>query len=84
MANTFGNYKNLYIEKDSHLIDFTSVPNDIDEYSFLIAQKHAIAFRDEMLAAHLKRLGVATLLDIGCDFGSLINAARKMASSRVA
>jgi hypothetical protein len=77
VTNRFGNYKGLKINKDSHLIDLTSVPTDIDEHSFLLAQKYAIAFRDDMIVAHLKDLGVTSLLDIGCDFGSLINVASK-------
>jgi hypothetical protein len=43
----------------------------------LINQKNAISHRDEMLIATLKHLGVTHLIDIGCDFGNLINAATK-------
>lgn len=75
MGIDFGNYGNLHINQSKSAIDYLHVPTELNEYSFLIAQKYAIAFRDEMLVANLKNLGVATLLDIGCDFGSLIHSA---------
>jgi SAM-dependent methyltransferase len=53
------------------------VPTSIEEHSSLIAQKHAIECRDEMIVAHLKKLRAKSLLDIGCDFGSLVNEAGK-------
>jgi hypothetical protein len=77
MAKGFGNYQNLKINVDSHSIDYTSEPASIYEHSFLITQKHAIECRDEIIVAHLKKLGAKTLLDIGCDFGSLVNEAGK-------
>lgn len=75
MGIKFGNYENLHINLGKCSVDYLKVPLEIDEYSFLIAHKYAIAFRDEMLVANLEKLGVATLLDIGCDFGSLIYTA---------
>ena len=75
MGISFGNYENLYVNLGKRSIDYLKVPSEFDEYSSLIAQKYAIAFRDEMLVANLEKLGVATLLDIGCDFGSLLYSA---------
>jgi hypothetical protein len=72
MGIHFGNYENLFINLEKHSIDYIRIPQNIDENSFLISQKTAIVFRDEILVANLKQLGVETLLDVGCDFGSLI------------
>ena len=77
MGELFGNYGNLRINRYSHSIDCIQIPLEIDQKLFLIAQKYAITFRDEMIVARLNKNGVVTLLDIGCDFGSLLLAAGK-------
>ena len=43
----------------------------------MIARKTAINFRDELIAAKLTKLNVDFLIDIGCDFGSLLASATK-------
>lgn len=50
---------------------------EFDQKIDLIAQKYAIVFLDEMIVARLNQHGFVTLLDIGCDFGSLLLAAGK-------
>ena len=77
MGDIFGNYGNLRINRVSQSIDYIQVPLEIDQKLFLIAQKVAIVFRDEMIIAKLNQSGVVSLLDIGCDFGSLLLEAGK-------
>jgi hypothetical protein len=68
MGDLFGNYGNLRINRNTNSIDWIQIPLELDQKLFLIAQKYAITFRDEMIVARLNKHGVVTLLDIGCDF----------------
>lgn len=49
------------------------VSNDFE----MIARKTAINFRDELISAALFDLNIDFLIDIGCDFGSLLAAVSK-------
>lgn len=73
----FGNYSNIFINPVSGSIELNKFPTELNALHSLINQKNAISNRDEMLVASLKNLGVTHLIDIGCDFGNLINAANK-------
>jgi hypothetical protein len=46
------------------------------EHLDLINLRNAISYRDEFLAAHLNNLGITHLVDIGCDFGSLLSSCK--------
>lgn len=52
-------------------------PGDLVDQSFLAVQAAAIRLRDEVISLNLKAMGVSTLLDVGCDFGSLLELANQ-------
>ncbi len=72
----FGNYSNLFINPKTWQVEIIENPKKLDLLHSLINHKNAIINRDEMLVASLKSLGVTDLVDIGCDFGSLLLQAR--------
>lgn len=43
----------------------------------LLNHAKAIEFRDRLISARLRALGVRTLMDFGCDFGSLLASSRR-------
>ena len=67
---------------DGLVVDGTSggvsISNDSLEFSVsrasLINQKFAIQYRDELVANALGALSVTRIVDVGCDFGSLLFA----------
>ena len=70
----FSNYRNLRIDENLN-IEFIHDKNNL--INSLILQKYAISCRDELIAAELFKHNVDFLIDIGCDFGSLLAAAKK-------
>jgi hypothetical protein len=71
----FGNYSNLSINPLTGIVEIIEQPKTLSRVFDVINQKNAINHRDELIVANLKELGVTHLLDIGCDFGSLIHKA---------
>ena len=71
----FSRYENLRCAL-THAITIQTRPVNFFEHLDLINLKNAISYRDELLAAHLNNLGITHLVDIGCDFGSLLSSCK--------
>lgn len=69
----FGRYVNLQM-CNATTIKIQHYPTSFKELSDTINLKHAIAYRDELIAANLSTLQVGYITDIGCDFGNLISS----------
>lgn len=67
----FSRYENLRCSIAQTIV-IQSPPVNFFELLDVINLKNAIRYRDELLGAHLNHLGVSHLIDIGCDFGSLL------------
>jgi hypothetical protein len=79
VPETFGNYRGLSINPISGVIEKTSTLQEtLYEELGVIDQKNAIQMRDEKIAAWLHWWNVNFLLDVGCDFGSLLNECNKL------
>jgi len=70
----FSNYRNLKIDEN---LNVELVHDKYELTNSLILLKHAISCRDHLIAAELFKHNVDFLIDIGCDFGSLLAAAKK-------
>ena len=77
MTSFFSNYSNLRINPQNRQIESIPIPGDLVDQSFLAVQAAAIRLRDEVISLNLKTMGVSTLLDVGCDFGSLLELANQ-------
>jgi SAM-dependent methyltransferase len=64
-----------YDKKVPHISALRSAPLRIDRLS-AINQATAISYRDKLVVEMLVELGVRSLIDVGCDFGSLLSWAR--------
>jgi len=73
----FSRYENLHCAAAKN-IRISNLPSNLIQHLDLINLKHAISYRDELIAAHLKNLGVTEVIDIGCDFGNLLNTCENL------
>ena len=79
MADVAGNYRGFFIHpvtrETTRSLD---VKKTLLEELAAIEQKNAIRARDEKIALWLNRNNIGFLLDVGCDFSSLLNEANKL------
>lgn len=79
MPETFGNYRGLSINPTSGVIEKSSILYEsLFQALGVIDQKNAIQMSDEKIATWLQWWNVNFLLDVGCDFGSLLNECNKL------
>ena len=72
-------YEGLFIDKASIAESINGDSLDFsNERASLLNQKFAIQYRDELISNSLGMLGVTRIVDVGCDFGSLLLAAQKV------
>lgn len=75
----FGNYRGFSINPISGVIQKSPIlQKTLYEELGVIDQKNAIQARDEKIAAWLNWQKADFLLDVGCDFGSLLNECNKL------
>jgi SAM-dependent methyltransferase len=72
MTPRFGNYRGINIDPNSRELVINNWPEGFEGKLELITHKMAISLRDELITQWLANLGVKRLLDVGCDFGSLL------------
>ena len=75
MSKLFSRYSGLEVSHVRTLM-LSNTPKDLNSLLDMINLKTAILYRDELIAAHLKSLGVTYVIDVGCDFGSLLSACK--------
>lgn len=79
MAAIFGNYRGFFVNPNTRVVErLDKQPSSLLAEMATIEQNNATHARDEKLAAWLKWHKISFLLDIGCDFGSLLNECQKI------
>jgi hypothetical protein len=76
MDKLFSRYAGLEVGFSRTLM-ISNLSVDLNSLLDKINLKAAIQYRDELIAARLKSLGVTYLIDVGCDFGSLLSASQQ-------
>jgi hypothetical protein len=68
----FGNYSKIKVNPHLGCLTAELSHTDLKSDLSLLNQMYAIQYRDETLVHEMKFLGVMYVVDVGCDFGSLI------------